>query len=63
MEEFVRWYNTRHLHSAIRFVTPDQRHLAQEEAILANRQRVYEEARRLNPERQTADKAERGEAA
>ena len=23
---FVRWYNTEHLHSAIRFVTPDDRH-------------------------------------
>jgi hypothetical protein len=23
---FVRWYNTEHRHSAIRFVTPDQRH-------------------------------------
>jgi len=51
VEEFVLWYNTQHLHSAIRFVTPDQRHFGQEEAILANRQRVYEEARRLNPER------------
>ena len=83
VEEFGLWYNTRHLHSAIRFVTPDQRHFGQEEAILANRQRVYEEARRrnperwsgpvrdwtpvgevrLNPERQTVEKAERGEAA
>ena len=63
MEEFVRWYNTRHLHSAIRFVTPDQRHFGQEKAILAHRQRIYEEARRLNPERQTAHKAEMGEAA
>ena len=51
VQEFVVWYNTRHLHSAIRFVTPDQRHFGQEQAILANRQRVYEEARRLNPER------------
>ncbi len=48
---FLRWYNTQHLHSAIRFVTPNQRHLGQEEAILANRQRVYEEARCRNPER------------
>ena len=51
VEEFVLWYNTQHLHSAIRFVTPDQRHFGQEEAILANRQRVYEEARSRNPER------------
>ena len=32
-------------------MTPDQRHYRQEEAILANRQRVYEEARSRNPER------------
>ena len=51
VEEFVLWYNTQHLHSAIRFVTPDQRHFGQEDAILANRQRVYEIARRRNPER------------
>ena len=51
VEAFVLWYNTQHRHSAIRFVTPDQRHFGQEEAILANRQEVYEEARRSNPER------------
>ena len=51
VEEFVCWYNTRHLHSAIRYVTPDQRHFGHDEAILANRTRVYEEARRRNPER------------
>ena len=51
VEEFVLWYNTQHRHSAIRFVTPDQRQFGQEEAILANRQRVYEEARSKNPER------------
>ncbi len=32
-------------------MTPDQRHFGHEEAILANRQRVYEEARSRNPER------------
>lgn len=51
VEAFVRWYNTQHRHSAIRFVTPDQRHLGQEEAILANRQQVYQEARSRNPGR------------
>lgn len=51
VEAFVLWYNTQHRHSAIRFVTPDQRHFGQEEAILANRQEVYEEARRKNPSR------------
>ena len=51
VQEFVRWYNTLHLHSAIRFVTPDQRHFGQHEAILANRATVYAAAQRLHPER------------
>lgn len=48
---FVRWYNTEHLHSAIRFVTPDDRHFGREPEILENRRRVYEKARRRHPER------------
>jgi transposase InsO family protein len=53
VEAFVGWYNTQHLHSTIRYVTPNDRHFGREEAILANRQQVYEEARRRNPERWT----------
>jgi len=48
---FVTWYNTVHLHSAIRFVTPDDRHYGREHAILANRHSVYQNARRLRPDR------------
>lgn len=48
---FVAWYNTEHLHSAIRFVTPDDRHFGRQEAILDNRKAVYEKARRRHPER------------
>ena len=48
---FVRWYNTAHRHSAIRFVTPEDRHSGREEAILQQRQRVYERARRRHPRR------------
>lgn len=51
--DFVRWYNTEHRHSALRFVTPDQRHFGQESAILTHRERVYREARRRHPERWT----------
>lgn len=51
VDDFVRWYNTCHLHSAIRFVTPDDRHYGREEEILANRREVYETARRRNPGR------------
>jgi transposase InsO family protein len=47
---FVAWYNNEHLHSAIRFVTPAQRHRG-ESAILEQRRRVYELARARHPER------------
>jgi putative transposase len=46
---FVQWYNTEHLHSAIRFVTPRSRHLGLDNAILDKRRAVYENAKRLNP--------------
>lgn len=48
---FVAWYNSEHHHSAIRFVTPDQRHFGREGAILAKRRALYERARRLKPQR------------
>ncbi len=50
---FVNWYNTEHLHSGIRFVTPDDRHFGSEPEILEKRRRVYEKARRRHPERWT----------
>jgi len=48
---FVEWYNHRHLHSGIHFVTPADRHAGRHCDVLARRQRVYEEARRRHPER------------
>ena len=51
VDEFVGWYNTRHLHSGIRFVSPDDRHYGREQDILANRQLIYEQARRRHPDR------------
>jgi transposase InsO family protein len=51
VDEFVIWYNTEHLHSAIRFITPDDRHYGREKQILANRHQVYENARRRHPNR------------
>ena len=51
VQGFVLWYNTEHRHSAIRFVTPDQRHRGAETAVLSNRHRVYEAARAAHPER------------
>ena len=49
VSRFVTWYNTAHLHSAIRFVTPSARHQGLDKAILAKRSAVYEKAKRLNP--------------
>jgi putative transposase len=53
VDAFVHWYNTEHLHSEIRFVTPDDRHYGQEAAKLSQRKEVYEQARKKNPERWT----------
>jgi len=49
VRRFVHWYNTEHLHSAIRFVTPSCRHLGLDKAILQKRSAVYESAKRLKP--------------
>lgn len=46
---FVRWYNTEHRHSAIRYVTPDQRHRGDETGLLAKRNAVYARARAKTP--------------
>ncbi len=51
VERFVYWYNSVHLHSAIGFVTPDQRHRGADAGILQKRAAVYEAARRRNPQR------------
>lgn len=49
--QFVDCYNGEHRHSAIRFVTLDQRHSDTEARILAQRDVRYERARRMKPER------------
>ena len=51
MQQFVYGYNHEHCHSGIRFVTPQQRHSGQDQAILAQRQAIYEQARARHPER------------
>lgn len=48
---FQHWYNEDHRHSALQFVTPGERHRGEAEAIIAQRQAVYEAARRRHPER------------
>ena len=48
---FVSWYNDEHQHSAIRFVTPTQRHEGRDKAILQRRHQVYQQAYLKNPTR------------
>ena len=52
--EFVDWYNCEHLHSAIKFVTPEQRHRGLDKDLLAKRTRVYRKARDKHPDRWSA---------
>ncbi len=49
VESFVAWYNGEHLHSGIKFVTPNSRHVGADIAILERRDFVYEEAKLKNP--------------
>ncbi len=48
---FVDWYNEHHRHSALKFVTPGQRHRGEDQRILEDRARLYESARAQHPER------------
>ena len=48
---FVTWYNTTHRHSAVKFVTPEQRHNGLDIEILAKRKATYEAARLAKPQR------------
>ena len=49
--EFVAWYNTEHLHSAIKFTTPESRHNGDDEAILKKRDIIYKDAQKQHPSR------------
>ncbi len=49
--EFVRWYNVDHRHSGIRYVSPQQRHIGDDQAILQARHALYTQARQRHPAR------------
>ncbi len=51
VDDFVTWYNRDHQHSGIRYVTPNERHAAQDREILEKRSKLYELARKINPAR------------
>ena len=49
--EFVRWYNHKHKHSGLKFLSPVERHNGLDEAIMKKRKAVYEAAKSRNPNR------------
>lgn len=51
VHSFVGWYNTKHKHSKINFVTPTERHAGKDGEILAKRERILKRARARTPER------------
>jgi len=51
VKSFTSWYNDDHLHSAIRFVTPNERHAGHDLGTLASRAILHANARAQNPER------------
>jgi transposase InsO family protein len=48
---FVTWYNTSHRHSAIAYVTPEQRHTGEDKLVLQRRKKTYETKRKEYPKR------------
>lgn len=53
IERFVFWYNHRHRHSKLNFVTPVERHAGMDRQILERRREILEAARAENPRRWT----------
>ena len=53
--QFARWYNHEHKHSALKFVTPNERHTGVDKSIMANRKKIYEAAKAKHPERWSRD--------
>lgn len=47
--EFVDWYNNKHYHSGLNFLTPNSRHCGQAERIMEKRKKVYMAAKLLHP--------------
>ena len=49
--KFVDWYNNKHKHSQLNFVTPSERHKGEDQEILTTRKLVLETAKAANPYR------------
>jgi putative transposase len=52
---FVEWYNNKHYHSGLNFVTPNTRHNGTAIEIMKKREIVYNTAKKLHPERWTGN--------
>lgn len=52
---FFDYYNHKHKHSALKFVTPHQKHTGQDIEILQKRQELYQQQRQLHPNRWTTN--------
>lgn len=51
VDSFVRWYNEEHRHSALNWVTPNDRHSGNDAALLRRREETYRRAQKRHPER------------
>lgn len=51
VQKFVDWYNEEHRHSALKYVTPNERHEGKASALLAARDKLYKTAKAANPKR------------
>lgn len=51
VSQFVHWYNEIHHHSALKFVTPGERHRGEDIAILRQRDLLYKAAKAKRPDR------------
>ncbi len=51
VHQFVQWYNEEHCHSGLKYVTPNQRHRGEANALLKQRAAVYLAAREKHPQR------------
>lgn len=49
--KFVDWYNNIHMHSGLKFITPNQRHNGDDKGIIEKRHNVYQLAKAKNPQR------------
>jgi putative transposase len=54
-KHFVHWYNVEHRHSGINYVSPEQRHVGEDVAILAARDTLYKQAQQAHPQRWSGD--------